>query len=86
VQLSAQGKKPTKKIVGGTALGAGIGAIIGGGEGAAVGAVAGAVAGTAAASASSGSQVVAATGSVLHFPLARTLTVSVLVTASTAAD
>jgi hypothetical protein len=39
-----------------------------------------------AASASSGNQVVAATGSVLAFPLARTLTVSVLVTASTAAN
>lgn len=86
VQLGAPGKKPTKKILGGAALGAGIGAVIDGGEGAAIGAAVGAVAGTAAAAASSGNQVVAAAGTALAFPLARSLTVSVLVASSTMAN
>jgi hypothetical protein len=85
VRLTAEGKKPTRKIVGGALLGAGIGGIIEGGDGAAVGAVVGGVAGTAAAAASGGHQVVAAAGSVLEFPLARALTVTVLVPGSTAA-
>jgi hypothetical protein len=86
VQLGAAGKKPTKKILGGAALGAGIGAVIDGGQGAAIGAAVGALAGTAAAAASSGNQVVAAAGTALDFPLARSLTVSVLVASSTMAD
>jgi hypothetical protein len=78
VRLSMEGKKPTKKIVGGVLLGAGIGGIVEGGDGAAVGAVVGGLAGTAAAAASSGHQVGPAAGSVVEFPLSRTFTVSVL--------
>ena len=79
LRLSAEGKNPTKKIVGGALLGAGIGAAIEGGEGAAVGAAVGAGAGTAAAAAASGNQVAAAAGSTLTFALSRPLTVTVLV-------
>ena len=84
VRLTAEGKNPTKKIVGGALLGAGIGGIIEGGDGAAVGAVVGAAAGTAAAAASSGNQVGPSAGSVLEFSLARTLVVTVLVPGGTA--
>jgi hypothetical protein len=84
VRLAAEGKKPGKKIVGGALLGAGIGGIIEGGDGAAVGAVVGAAAGTAAAAASSGNHVGPSAGSILEFPLARALTVSVLVPGATA--
>jgi hypothetical protein len=86
VRLTMEGKKPTKKIVGGALLGAGIGGIVEGGDGAAVGAVVGGLAGTAAASASSGNQVGPAAGSVLEFPLANALTVSVLVAGVAAAS
>jgi hypothetical protein len=78
VRLTAEGKGPAKKIVGGALLGAGIGAVIGGGEGAAIGAAAGAVGGTAVAAASDGNQVVAASGSRLDFQLARPLTLTIL--------
>ena len=44
---SGEGKKTTRKVLGGTGLGALIGGIAGGGTGAAIGAVAGAVGGTA---------------------------------------
>ena len=56
IRMSAESKKPGKKILGGAAVGAGIGAIVDGGEGAAVGAV-GAAGGTAVADASSGNHV-----------------------------
>jgi hypothetical protein len=82
VRLTVEGKKPTRKIVGGALLGAGIGGIIEGGDGAAVGAVVGAAAGRAVAAGSSGNQIVASAGSLLEFPLARALTVTVLVPAS----
>ena len=78
IRLTAEGKGPAKKIVGGALLGAGIGAIVGGGEGAAIGAAAGAVGGTAVAAASDGNQVVAASGSRLDFSLARPLTLTIL--------
>jgi hypothetical protein len=44
---SGEGKKTTKKVLGGAGLGAAIGGIAGGGSGAAIGALAGAAAGTA---------------------------------------
>jgi hypothetical protein len=82
VRLTAKGKGPAKKIVGGALLGAGIGAIVGGGEGAAIGAAAGAVGGTAVAAASGGSQVTAESGSTIEFTLARPLTLTILQSAA----
>jgi hypothetical protein len=83
VRLTAKGKGPTKKVVGGALLGAGIGAIVGGGEGAAIGAAAGAGGGLAVAAASEGSQVVAESGSTIEFTLARPLTLTILQSAVT---
>ena len=57
IRMSAEGKKPGKKILGGAAVGAGIGPSVDGGEGAAVGAAVGAAGGTAVADASSGNHV-----------------------------
>jgi hypothetical protein len=57
IRMSAESKKPGKKILGGAAVGAGIGPSVDGGEGAAVGAVVGTAGGTAVADASSGNQV-----------------------------
>ena len=78
VSLTAKGKGPTKKVVGGALLGAGIGAIVGGGEGAAIGAAAGAGGGLAVAAASDGSQVTAESGSTIEFQLAKPLTLTIL--------
>jgi hypothetical protein len=75
VEAKGEGKKPTKKILGGAALGAGIGAAIDGGEGAAWGAGIGAVAGTAAASKSPGNQVAFAAGTAVAFRTTQPLTV-----------
>ncbi len=86
VRMTAQGKKPGRKIVGGAALGAGIGAIVDGGEGAAIGAAVGAAGGTAAAAASSGNQVSVGAGGALEFQFTRPLTVTVLVAAGVKAD
>jgi hypothetical protein len=78
VRLTAKGKGPAKKVVGGALLGAGIGAIVGGGEGAAIGAAAGAGGGLAVAAASDGSQVVVDSASTIEFTLARPLTLTIL--------
>jgi len=82
LRLTADGKNPTKKIVGGALLGAGIGAIVGGGEGAAIGAAAGAGGGTVVAAASGGKQVSAASGTTIEFTLAKPLTVTILQSAA----
>jgi outer membrane lipoprotein SlyB len=50
-KTEGEGKKTTRKVLGGTGLGAIFGGIIGGGTGAAIGAVAGAAGGTAVAAA-----------------------------------
>jgi hypothetical protein len=76
IRMTAQAKKPGKKILGGAALGAGIGAIVDGGD--AVGAVVGAAGGTAAAAASGGNQVSVSAGGSLDFHFTRPLTVAVL--------
>jgi hypothetical protein len=83
LKLTADGKNPTKKIVGGALLGAGIGAIIGGGEGAAIGAAAGAGGGTAVAAASGGNAATAGSGSTLEFTLTKPLTLTILQSAAT---
>jgi hypothetical protein len=83
LKLTADGKNPTGKIVGGALLGAGIGAIIGGGEGAAIGAAAGAGGGVAVAAGSSGKQVTAASGTTIQFTLAKPLTLTILESAAT---
>lgn len=72
-QLRSQGKgeKTTRRILGGTGLGALIGGIAGGGAGAAIGAVSGAAAGTAVAAAKPGQQVSVPSESLLEFRLAQ---------------
>lgn len=86
IRLTAEGKKPGKKILGGAALGAGIGAIVDGGDGAAVGAVVGAAGGTAAAAASGGKQVSVSAGGALDFQFTRPLTVAVLTASGVQAE
>lgn len=70
-QLRSQGKgeKTSRRILGGTGLGALIGGIAGGGAGAAIGAVSGAAAGTAASAATEGKQVSVPSESLLEFRL-----------------
>ena len=70
-QLRSQGKgeKTTRRILGGTGLGALIGGIAGGGAGAAIGAVSGAAVGTTAAAATEGKQVSVPSESLLEFRL-----------------
>lgn len=86
IRLTAEGKKPGKKILGGAALGAGIGAIVDGGDGAAVGAVVGAAGGTAAAAASGGNQVSVSAGGALDFQFMRPFTVAVLMASGVQAE
>jgi len=70
-QLRSKGKgeKTTRRILGGTGLGALIGGIAGGGAGAAIGAVSGAAAGTAVAAAKPGQQVAVPSESLIEFRL-----------------
>ncbi|HYV07899.1 MAG TPA: hypothetical protein VFB82_25125 [Blastocatellia bacterium] len=74
---SGEGKKTTRKVVGGTGLGALIGGIAGGGKGAAIGAVAGAATGTAVAGSKKGEQVGIPSESLLEFRLAQPVTLPV---------
>jgi hypothetical protein len=69
VRSQGKGEKTTRRIVGGTGLGALIGGIAGGGAGAAIGAVTGAAAGTGASAATSGKQVSIPSESLLEFRL-----------------
>jgi len=62
-----EGKKTTRKILGGTGLGALIGGIAGGGTGAAIGALAGAAGGTAIAASKKGEQLQIPPESLLEF-------------------
>ena len=85
VRLTADGKKPTKKIGGGALLGAGMGGIMEGGDGAAVGAVVGGVGRHRSRDGIVRQPGRPSVGSVVQFALARTMTVTVLApgTAST---
>lgn len=69
LRSEGKGEKTTRRIVGGTGLGALIGGIAGGGAGAAIGAVSGAAAGTAVSAAKPGKQVSVPSESLLEFRL-----------------
>jgi hypothetical protein len=71
---SGEGKKTSRKILGGTGLGAMIGGIAGGGKGAAIGAISGAAAGTAVAGSKKGQQLLIPSESLLEFRLAEPVT------------
>lgn len=71
---SGEGKKTTRKVLGGTGLGALIGGIAGGGTGAAIGAVSGAAAGTAVSASKRGEQVSVPSESLLEFRLEEQVT------------
>ncbi len=66
-----EGKKTTRKVVGGAGLGALIGGIAGGGTGAAIGVAAGAVGGTALAASKKGEQLKVPSESLIEFRLAQ---------------
>ena len=69
VKGQGEGKKTTRKILGGAGLGALIGGIAGGGKGAGIGALAGAGAGTAVAASKKGEQLSIASETLLEFRL-----------------
>jgi hypothetical protein len=69
VRSEGKGKKTTRRILGGTGLGAIVGGIAGGGTGAAIGAVSGAALGTTVAAAKGGKQVSVPSESLLEFRL-----------------
>jgi hypothetical protein len=69
IRGQGEGKKTTRKILGGTGLGALIGGIAGGGTGAAIGALAGAAGGTAIAASKKGEQLHIPPESLLEFQL-----------------
>lgn len=69
IRGQGEGKKTTRKILGGTGLGALIGGIAGGGKGAAIGALAGAAGGTAIAASKKGEQLQIPPESLLEFRL-----------------
>jgi hypothetical protein len=69
VRSEGKGKKTTRRILGGTGLGALVGGIAGGGTGAAIGAVSGAALGTTVAAAKGGKQVSVPSESLLEFQL-----------------
>lgn len=71
VRSQGKGEKTTRRILGGTGLGAMIGGIAGGGAGAAIGALSGAAAGTAVSAAKPGQQVLIPSESLLEFRLAQ---------------
>ena len=77
VKSEGKGKKTTRRILGGTGLGAMIGGIAGGGAGAAIGAVSGAAVGTAASAATEGKQVSVPSESLLEFRLAQPVSLPV---------
>lgn len=69
IKGEGEGKKTTRKVLGGTGLGALIGGIAGGGSGAAIGALAGAAGGTALAASKKGEQLQIPPESLLEFRL-----------------
>lgn len=69
LRSEGKGEKTTRRIVGGTGLGALIGGLAGGGAGAAIGAVSGAAAGTAVSAANEGKQVSVPSESLIEFRL-----------------
>jgi len=69
IKGKGEGGNTTKKVLGGTGLGALIGGIAGGGTGAAIGAAAGAATGTAVAASKKGEQVSVPSESLLEFRL-----------------
>ena len=69
VRSKGKGEKTTRRILGGTGLGAMIGGIAGGGAGAAIGALSGADAGTAVSAAKPGEQILIPSESLLEFRL-----------------
>ena len=69
LRSKGNGEKTTRRVLGGTGLGALIGGIAGGGAGAAIGAVSGAAAGTAVSAAKPGEQVSVPSESLLEFQL-----------------
>ena len=71
---SGEGKKTTRKVLGGAGLGTLIGGIAGGGTGAAIGAVTGAAAGTAVSASKKGEQVSVPSESLLEFRLEQQVT------------
>jgi YmgG-like glycine-zipper protein len=74
---SGEGKKTTRKVLGGAGLGTLIGGIAGGGKGAAIGAVSGAAAGTAVSASKKGEQVGVPSESLLEFRLEEQVTLPV---------
>jgi hypothetical protein len=69
IKGEGEGKKTTRKVLGGAGLGALIGGIAGGGSGAAIGALAGAAGGTAMAASKKGEQLQIPSESLLEFRL-----------------
>lgn len=74
IKGSGEGKHTSRKVLGGTGLGALIGGIAGGGKGAAIGAISGAATGTAVSGSRKGEQVGVESESVLEFRLAEQVT------------
>lgn len=77
IEGSGEGKKTTRKVLGGAGLGTLIGGIAGGGKGAAIGAVSGAAAGTAVSASKKGEQVEVPSESLLEFRLEEQVTLPV---------
>jgi len=69
IKGQGEGKKTTRKVIGGAGLGALIGGVAGGGKGAAIGAVAGGATGTAVAASKKGQQLSIPSETLLEFRL-----------------